>query len=191
MTAPRRDVRRSDLYDAETEAFAGTILADVVGVAALERYAGAITTSPWWRAHVAAPGLRLVAARADALTSCYVPARAEIRIAPADATLVTLLHELAHVADRAGSGHGPPFRRWLLDVVGAACGPSWSARLTDVLRGCGLPAGPPTAATVAVRTWAPVLDLVAMAPPVDVGRLPLPTPPTTRPGPLALGPAPG
>jgi hypothetical protein len=195
MTAPRRDARRSDLYDAETEAFAGTFLADVVGVAVLVRHAGAITTSQWWRAHVGVPGPRVVAARADSLTSRYVPARAEIRIAPVDATLVTLLHELAHVADRAGTtcapaGHGPSFRRRLLDVVGAACGPSWSARLADVLRGCDLPADPPTAASVAARAWAPALDLVAMAPPVDVGRLRLPTR-ATRPSPLAWGPAPG
>jgi hypothetical protein len=191
-----RDPRRTDLYDAEAEAFAGTFLADVVGVATLVRHAGAITSAPWWRTHVGVPGPRVVAARADSLTSRFIPSRAEIRIAPIDATLVTLLHELAHAADRAGSpdasgGHGPSFRRWELDLVGAVCGPAWATRLGAVLRGCGLAPNPPSAASAAVSTWASVLDLAALAPAVDVGRLPLPTPSAPSPGPLALGPAPG
>lgn len=201
MTPPpaigrRRDARRTDVYDAEAEAFAGTFLADVVGVPTLADHAGAITTAPWWRAYVGVPGPRVVSARADSRTSRYVPSRAEIRIAPVDATLATLVHELAHVAERAdprtaSGGHGAAFRRWELDLVGAVCGQAWSDRLAAVLHGCGLGAAPPGAASAGVSTWAPVLDLDALAPTVDVGRLPLRASPATGLSPLALGRAPG
>ena len=103
------------LYAAERAAFDGTDLEQLREFAELRALVDAVTSGHWW------PGPRVAmrAARADALSSraVEVPSGSEIRLAGPQLTTATAAHELAHALAGGRAGHGPTYRRALLDVV--------------------------------------------------------------------------
>jgi hypothetical protein len=109
------DRGRTAVYAAEVAAFAGTDLEDVLAVEAIVDLGARLIASRWW------PGPRVVVrpARADASSShcTWRDGATTITIASPQATVATLAHELAHALAGVPAGHGPAFRRALLDVV--------------------------------------------------------------------------
>jgi hypothetical protein len=127
------DVGRQAVYAAELAAFDGTDLECLVPIDELRAIAETIVGGGWWRG----PGVEVRPARVDSRTSttrCLAAGAAQvvvISLAGPQATLATLVHELAHALAGPIEGHGPRFRRALLDVVVVAT----SLRSTD-RRGC-------------------------------------------------------
>mgnify|MGYP001792394503 CR=1 FL=1 len=127
----RRDTDRAAVSEAEIAAFDGTDLERVRSFDELCAVADHVVAGEWWRscADVVADrsirqigSVSVVSSRADARSSVAVEAPGsppQIRLAPPQATLVTLAHELAHVLAGVSEQHGPVFRRAMLDTVGA------------------------------------------------------------------------
>ncbi|MEM9042899.1 MAG: hypothetical protein AAGD33_23695 [Actinomycetota bacterium] len=127
----RRDTDRAAVSEAEIAAFDGTDLERVRPFDELCAVADHVVAGEWWRscADVVADrssrrigSVSVVSSRADARSSMAVEAPGsapQIRLAPPQATLATLAHELAHVLAGVSEQHGPVFRRALLDTVEA------------------------------------------------------------------------
>ncbi|MEL6891423.1 MAG: hypothetical protein AAFP84_07500 [Actinomycetota bacterium] len=109
------DRQRSEVYAAEFAAFDGTDLEDVQPLDEALALVVAVTTGEWWPG----PEVRAIAMRSDAESSCAraVGDAVEVRIATPQATWATVAHELAHALAGVANGHGPMFRRALLDVI--------------------------------------------------------------------------
>lgn len=115
------DHGREAVYAAELAAFDGTAYEARVPMTALNELADRVTAAGWWpRGPVP-----VVAARADAASSSTRQrgsTRPVVRVATAQSTPATLLHELAHVLAGLTGGHGPRYRRAYLDLVGFCWG---------------------------------------------------------------------
>ena len=115
MTTAGRDSDRAAVYACELAAFDGTDLEVVVGVDDLVQRAQRVLAGEWWPG----PAVVVRSARSDARSSstrCDTD-HAVIRLAAGQATVATAAHELAHALAGASHGHGPTFRRAMLDVV--------------------------------------------------------------------------
>jgi hypothetical protein len=120
-TEPGRsaDAGREAVYAAELAAFDGTDLEVVVGFDAIRGICEQVTSGPWWPG----PAIELRRARVDSRSSstrCLPTdegAQTVIRVATSQTTRATIAHELAHALAGVEAGHGPRFRRALLDVV--------------------------------------------------------------------------
>jgi hypothetical protein len=116
---PAADAGREAVYAAELDAFDGTDLETVVGFDDIVGICAQVTRGPWWPG----PTIELRRARADSGSSSArcVPtaggAHMVVRIAASQTTRATIAHELAHALAGVEAGHGPRFRRALLDVV--------------------------------------------------------------------------
>jgi hypothetical protein len=154
------DAERSALYAAEEAAFEGTDLEIAFGFARAKAMATAVLDHPWWPG----PHVEVSATRRDAASSSCrvrppapghldVSAAAEIRLAPSQTTAATVAHELAHALSGPSAGHGPIFRRALLDVVAVLTNLDSTDRRrhlhTDQLAGAFADAG----LRVAARRW--------------------------------------
>lgn len=141
------DRGRAEVYAAETAAFDGTDLERVREVAEIIGTIDAFAAGEWWPG----PKVRAIATRADAASSCARAAGeiVEIRIAAPQATWATAAHELAHALAGIGAGHGPTYRRAMLDVVdeftntviGARRADLHVVQLTDAYQAAGLSLG--------------------------------------------------
>lgn len=118
--AVRADDGRAELYAAESVAFEGTDIEEVVGHEAVSRLVADVTRGSWWPG----PPVRVSAARSDAASSrCVVvsgggsPRSVDIRLAAGQATVATAAHELAHALAGPEHGHDGVFRRAYLDII--------------------------------------------------------------------------
>lgn len=116
---PTADAGREAVYAAELAAFDGTDLEVLLGFDDIVGICGRVTSGPWWPG----PPIELRRARVDSGSSSTrcVPtddgSRTVIRVAASQTTRATIAHELAHALAGVEAGHGPRFRRALLDVV--------------------------------------------------------------------------
>ncbi|MEM1333260.1 MAG: hypothetical protein AAGG08_07360 [Actinomycetota bacterium] len=109
------DRGRAEVYAAEAAAFEGTDLEQVRPIEQILDLVRMVASGQWWPG----PGVVAVGMRADASSSCAraVEGHVEIRIARTQATWATAAHELAHAVAGVSAGHGPTYRRAMLDVV--------------------------------------------------------------------------
>lgn len=114
------DRDRAQVYAAESAAFDGTDLEEVIEVDRVLAVMRIVTAGGWW------PGgpVGSRAARSDARSSatrCGLEdgSVASITIAGAQATIATAAHELAHALAGVAHGHDARYRRAHLDVVKA------------------------------------------------------------------------
>ncbi len=145
------DRGRAEVYAAELTAFDGTDLEVVRTVDEVRAVIEAIVADDWW----SGPVVRVAARRSDAESSCahVVDGGVEIRLAAPQATWATAAHELAHALAGVAEGHGPRYRRAMLDVVdvltntalGARRGRTHVDQLADAYAAAGLAIGD--------RTW--------------------------------------
>jgi hypothetical protein len=117
-----RDSQRQRTYDAEKAAMTGWP-GDIIPADVAVELAATLCATGWWRTNVAvAPTIR-PGRRDSQRSSCTIEpnGRTTIRFSPyTSRTAVT--HELAHVADRTRSGHGPTFRGWHVRLAHLAFG---------------------------------------------------------------------
>jgi len=109
------DRGREQAYAAELAAFDGTELEAVVPISTLVSLASRVISGPWWPG----PAVTVRASRSDARASTTRSrdGSAEVRLAAAQRTPATLVHELAHALAGSGAGHGPRYRRAHVDVA--------------------------------------------------------------------------
>lgn len=138
----RRDRDRQATYDAEAAAFEGSAFEEQIGLYDAARLAGAVAQTTWWRTHVRREPPALRDARPDARRSTARRSRWEIRFAPGHASVITLAHELAHLAAPGDGGHDDRFRRTHLDLLHLLAGPSVARRLHEAFTGVGLGIAP-------------------------------------------------
>jgi hypothetical protein len=112
------DRERTAVYVAEQMAFDGTDLERVLDVGTVGALVAGITGGNWWPA--GRVGLRRPRADARSSSCTWGPDAPVVAIAAGQATVATIAHELAHALAGADAGHGPTFRRALLDVVQVA-----------------------------------------------------------------------
>ncbi|HEY3484982.1 MAG TPA: hypothetical protein VGK49_06330 [Ilumatobacteraceae bacterium] len=137
------DRGRAQVYAAELAAFDGTELEAVVPIDTLVSLASRVTSGPWW----SGPSVTVRASRSDARSSTTRSREgsAEVRIASAQRTPATLVHELAHALAGSGAGHGPRYRRAHVDVAVVAFDAERAGWLEVAYVDHGLPIG--------ARTW--------------------------------------
>lgn len=145
-SSPRapRDRDRQATYDAEAAAFDGSAYEEPIGLYHCTRLTGAVADTRWWSTHVRREPPRLRDARADARRSSARRATWEVRFAHGHDSVVTLAHELAHLATPGGDGHDDHFRRTQVDVLGLLAGPRVAARLHAAFGRAGLGVAAPT-----------------------------------------------
>lgn len=139
------DRGRNEVYAAERMAFEGTDLEEVERFEAVVRFAEQIVAHPWWPRGpvVFRPARR--DARSSSARSRSAAGPAVIRLAAAQCTRATAVHELAHVLAGPGAGHGATFRRAHIDLAAHAFGTDRSAWLAQTYRDAGL--------VIGVRSW--------------------------------------
>jgi hypothetical protein len=154
------DRGRAQVYAAELTAFEGTDLEVIVELEELVALAGRVISEPWWSGgHV-----EITRARSHARSSVTRQTSPPvIRLAAAQMTPETVIHELAHVLAGVVAGHGELFRRAHVDLATFAFGPERGSWLDAAYAGAGLSLG--------ARHW--------------------PQPPVAAPTSVALGPIPG
>lgn len=139
------DRGRAEVYEAELAAFDGTELELVETFVAIAAFVHRLITGSWWPAGPVA----VRPARRDSRTSSTrVGARhvdPVIRLASAQCTRATAVHELAHVLAGPTAGHGALFRRAHIDVATVAFGAERARWLDHAYRSAGL--------DVAARRW--------------------------------------
>lgn len=141
------DRGRAEVYAAELTAFDGTDLETVRTVEEIRSVIETIVADGWW----SGPAVRVSARRSDAESSCaqIADGGVEIRLAAPQATWATAAHELAHALAGVDAGHGPRYRRAMLDVVdvltntvvGARRGSAHVDHLADAYATAGLTVG--------------------------------------------------
>ena len=144
MTARFSDVGREAVYAAEIAAFDGTSYESVTDFGELVALAESVTTAPWWPQGP----VPVVRARVDARSSSTRQrgdARPVIRLATAQMTPATVVHELAHVLAGVAAGHDGSFRRAHVDLAAIAFGESEATWLREAYEAVGLDPGS--------RTW--------------------------------------
>jgi hypothetical protein len=140
MNDSSRDVGREAVYAAEIAAFEGTCHETLVEFESLVVLARTVIEAPWWPCGEIA----IVRARRDAGSSSARQrgsGNPVVRLATPQMTAATLLHELAHVLAGLGSGHGGPFRRAHVDLVGYTLGDLEAGWLLDAYAAMGLEPG--------------------------------------------------
>lgn len=120
------DVDRSATYAAEVAAFDGTPAEEPITFAEASVLVAAVTSLSWWVSTAYDRSPVLVEAAPVAVSSRYVyrtDGAGELRIAAAQRTSATLLHELAHAHTSPGlPGHGHEFRSAYADLVAVVFG---------------------------------------------------------------------
>lgn len=154
------DRGRAEVYAAELAAYDGTELEAVVRFDELVALANRVMSQAWW------PNGRVPVrrARSDARSSATRHASSPVvRLAAAQLTPATLVHELAHVLAGVDAGHGEVFRRAHVDVASFAFGDERGEWLAAAYAAAGLALGP--------RRWPSPLP--AGPPSVTAGPIPL------------------
>lgn len=134
------DLGREAVYAAEIAAFEGTSYEVVIPLEQLIELAALIITADWWPRGP----IRVVAARTDAASSSTRQrgnGKPVVRLAAAQMTPATLVHEFAHVLAGVGNGHRSIFRHAHVDLVGYTFGVSEANWLLDAYRSMELSLG--------------------------------------------------
>jgi hypothetical protein len=113
-----RDHERQRTYDAETQAFEGTLAEAPLTFAEVLELTRAITATRWWRRH----GTPVTVGRGQGLAihSNFNRSTGLLTLTEAQQNPATLAHELAHAA--SDDAHGPRFRAALCALVHGLCG---------------------------------------------------------------------
>ena len=124
------DAGRAAVYAAEIAAFEGTRYEAMTRFDALAAMARLIVESSWWPHGE----ITVTRARAGAESSSARQRGSDrpfVRLASAQMTPATLVHEFAHVLAGVGRGHGPTFRRAHLDLAAFLFGDAEAQWLLD------------------------------------------------------------
>ncbi len=131
------DRQRQATYDAETQAFQGTLAEAPLTFAEVLELTRDLTSSPWWRCH--GTTVTVVRGTGTAVHSNFQRHTGRLTLTEAQQNPATLAHELAHAA--SDDGHGPRFRAAMCALVRGLCGPRPAEMLRCEFDAAGLTVG--------------------------------------------------